>query len=355
MLKNFTIKNYKSIKELEIKNLNRINLLVGRNNAGKSNILEAILLYATHFNLNSIMQINSQRSEQIISPQLIERGSLSSLCLPLAHNRSILSLREGIKLNSGQEDITLQQVKVGLIEKEGSIIRNYSAFRSDEVIGHGVPRVVIPTKSGMQYFKLTYELSSINTPCIYVNCATKQMPKWTKYWDNIVLSEDKGNIIKALQIIDSKIEDVAVISREITNQLRPYVKVEGNIHPLFAMGDGTVHMFNIMLALINAKNGILLLDEMENGLHVRTLEKLWKIVNDLSKQWNVQVFVTTHSNDCIRAFKDNAREEGTLYHINCKNGKTFYESKDFKTIEKSLSAGIDLRDYTNAERSEDEE
>lgn len=353
MLKNFTIKNYKSIKALELKDLNRVNLFIGHNNAGKTNILEAILLYATRFNLNSIIQINDQRIERAISPRLIERGALTNLCLPLAPHRSILSLREGIELKSDQGPVLLQQVKVIPMVREELIIHGYRPFRVDEVNGHGVPRVGIPTEAEVQYLKLTYEPST-NRPCIYVNCANKQISKLKEYWDDIVLASNTDSMIKALQIIDPGIEDVAIISHGIDNQFTPYVKIEGRFFPLFSMGDGLVHIFNIMLALANAKNGILLLDEMENGLHIRTLEKLWGVVNDLSKQWNVQVFVTTHSNDCIKAFSENSREEGTLYMINHENGETSYRTRNFKIVETLLADNIDIRDYTNEDKSEDD-
>lgn len=354
MLKNFTIKNYKSIKEFEIKKLNRVNLFIGRNNAGKSNILEAILLYATRFNLNSITQINSQRTERAISPRLIERGMLTTLCLPLAPHRSITSLRKGIELKSGQDSILLQQVKVIPMVREERLIHNYRPFQPDEE-GHGVPRVGIPTKAEMQYFKITYEPST-KIPCIYVNCAYRQISKWKEYWENLVLANNKGSLINALQIVDPKIEDVdIIINRGINNQFTPYVKIDGKYFPLFSMGDGLVHIFNIMLALVNTKGGILLLDEMENGLHIRTLEKLWSVVNDLSKLWNIQVFVTTHSNDCIRAFSENSREEGTLYMLNHQNGELSYNTKGFRVVAKMLADDADLRNYTDDENIEKRE
>lgn len=352
MIKNFTIKNYKSIISLEIKGLNRVNLFIGRNNAGKSNILEAILLYVTRFNLAHIKSINKHRMEPGIL--ISESVTTRRLCLPLVRNRSHNIFKEGVELRGDAESVKLQLVKAIQVNKRGEILTKYRPFNQNEEGG------MIATKVGFSNDSINYEYRSISKEpinafsCIYVNCASKQMDKWTEYWENIVLTDDKQTMLRALQIIAPEIEDIAVI-RLLEDSPKPYVKIGGNKSSLFAMGDGIIHIFNIMLALINAKDGILLLDEMENGLHIRTLEQLWKVVNDLSKQWNVQVFVTTHSNDCIKAFKENAREAGTLFSMSNKNGETTYKSYDFKNIEASLNANIDLRDYTNADKSDDED
>ena len=93
---------------------------------------------------------------------------------------------------------------------------------------------------------------------------------------------------------------------------------------------------------------------MENGLHFHTLEQLWEIINSLSQKLNVQVFVTTHSNDCIRAFKENAREAGSLYSLHRQNDEISYRRFDFRTIDKLLASNIDIRDFTNADTIEEE-
>jgi AAA15 family ATPase/GTPase len=59
----------------------------------------------------------------------------------------------------------------------------------------------------------------------------------------------------------------------------------------------------IILALVNAENGFLLVDEFENGLHYSIQEKLWEITFNIAKSLNVQIFATTHSDDCIRGFE----------------------------------------------------
>jgi AAA15 family ATPase/GTPase len=83
---------------------------------------------------------------------------------------------------------------------------------------------------------------------------------------------------------------------------------------------------HIVLSLLNAKDGVLLIDEMENGLHYRIQENLWRIIFEFSTKLNIQVFVTTHSWDVIESFSKISvehPEEGVLYRL----GRSRFDGK----------------------------
>ena len=84
-------------------------------------------------------------------------------------------------------------------------------------------------------------------------------------------------------------------------------------------------MFGLALALVNAKDGMLLIDEVDTGLHYSVLPDLWKLIFEVAHRLNVQVFATSHSWDCIQAFQYAAEaskdEEGMLIRLeNRKSG-----------------------------------
>src|SRR5205807_9044547 len=95
--------------------------------------------------------------------------------------------------------------------------------------------------------------------------------------------------------------------------------------PLRTMGDGVVRLFAMILALVNAKDGFLLLDEIENGLHHSIQPDVWRLIFRVATSLNVQVFATTHSWDCIAAFQkaaaDAAGDEGMLIRLQEKSGR----------------------------------
>ena len=78
-------------------------------------------------------------------------------------------------------------------------------------------------------------------------------------------------------------------------------------------------MLGIALALVNAKDGMLLIDEVDTGLHYSVLPDLWKLIFEVAHRLNVQVFATSHSWDCIQAFQQaadaNKDEEGMLIRL----------------------------------------
>jgi AAA15 family ATPase/GTPase len=103
--------------------------------------------------------------------------------------------------------------------------------------------------------------------------------------------------IKAIALINNK--------RDGSNQRVAIARLENSSEriPLESMGDGIAHIFDLILALTNAKDGTLLIDEFENGLHWSILPKVWNTIFRLADRLNVQVFATTHSRDCIQGFK----------------------------------------------------
>ena len=88
------------------------------------------------------------------------------------------------------------------------------------------------------------------------------------------------------------------------------------------MGEGLIRILAIIVAIAEVENGILLIDEIENGLHVSTQEILWKAVYETAIEYNVQIFATTHSSECIEAmvlsaqkFDDQNKDMIRLYRL----------------------------------------
>ncbi len=115
------------------------------------------------------------------------------------------------------------------------------------------------------------------------------------------------------------------------------MKVAGIDEPiaLRSLGDGMQRVFGLALTLVNAKDGILLIDEIENGLHYSVQPDIWHLVFQLAHRLNVQVFATTHSLDCIKAFqeaaRENTQEEGLLIRLQGKKGEigaVLYEEEE---------------------------
>ena len=125
--------------------------------------------------------------------------------------------------------------------------------------------------------------------------------------------------MKALNIINDDIDRITFVTDGLRDRYRiPVVSLKnsGKRVRLSSMGDGLNRVLTIILALLNAKGGVLLLDEFETGLHYSVQTQLWEIIFMLAEELDIQVFVTSHSSDCLKAFtKANNKEMGMLIRL----------------------------------------
>ncbi len=86
--------------------------------------------------------------------------------------------------------------------------------------------------------------------------------------------------------------------------------------PLPAMGGGMTHIAHLVLTAATAQGGVMLVDEIENGLHHSVLPDVWRVVEKVAEQFSVQIFATTHSFECLEAAQEAIGPDGfRLYRL----------------------------------------
>jgi AAA15 family ATPase/GTPase len=158
----------------------------------------------------------------------------------------------------------------------------------------------------------------VNSPDInlfFLTSSSLTIKKMIELFEQIVLTPEEDLVIEALQIIEPTLKRIAVFRDNFV------VLLSNNTEriPLGNMGDGIQKILGLALALVNSKDGILLVDEIDTGLHFMTISKMWKLVWETAKKLNVQVFATTHNSDCWTGLTelidpDNEREDGITLH-----------------------------------------
>ena len=206
------------------------------------------------------------------------------------------------------------------------------------------------------------------SPTRYVRSAGSELPPGTLYetlgpgllsnmdmarfWDSVALTDDEALAVDTLNLIfDDMVERVAIVGNGRTSlggrRAVAKLKMVERPVPLRSLGDGAVRLFGVALALANSKDGFLLIDEVENGIHYSLQFDFWKLVMRTAYENNVQIFATTHSWDCVRGFAHAAAEsedvEGALVRFFRKNGKVRaieYSESDLKIASEQ---GIEVR------------
>lgn len=380
MLDSLYIKNFRIFKELKIKALKRVNLFVGTNNTGKSCLLEGVYLYCTP---DSIYNIIRERDEDwevdhkegvvavdelrnpmrymfhgYILPEVgdeengIEIGALNNI-----EDRVTLTRHPFMRVNDEKGKTVLRELSSSEVDNfwdDVHIVYRYNYKLGDfinlreKLLFGSIPGPIRNVRRGKNDKMYVQRISSQNITGINIS----------KLWDNINLTELEEEVVKALQIVEPRIIGVGMVGSESSGhiiqirkvaQMVPIVRLEGSSErfPLRTFGDGVNRIFNIILTLVNAKDGIILIDEIENGLHWSIHPKLWEIVFSLSERLNIQVFATTHSLDCVRGFSSvwaTSEDKASFYRLE-KGSNNTVDAVDYdqETLSDSLETGIEFR------------
>lgn len=357
MLDTLDIKNYRSLNELKINSLGRVNLITGKNNTGKSTILEAIALYASKGDLSLIYEFlgergeNFKQSESTKNPTEYNIRSLSSLFTNRVvgfENENVISIGSLENTLFGEQTSPEKSISLRFVKYYDEVQRdNHGTIttRKRTILDNENEKQIpifkfgFETKMGDSSYILSLDEDrpyrygfrnlSIRSNESFQFIRTRNIDREIngKLFDTIALTEKEQYVIDALKIIEPSTDRIAFIE-ENSRERTAVIKLSNvqNILPLRSMGDGINRILTIILALVNCDNGFLLIDEFENGLHHSVQEQLWKVIFNLSEKLNIQVFATTHSEDCIVGFEnilnspDNSME-GKLIRLDNINGK----------------------------------
>ncbi|MDQ7047897.1 MAG: AAA family ATPase [Sulfurovum sp.] len=145
-----------------------------------------------------------------------------------------------------------------------------------------------------------YEIKT-NLDNLDINIIFKSSNKSTKtnydyYYGKIIENELEDKLDNFIKEFDNSIEKFRIIKSQA------HCQKNGKFYNINEFGDGLGKFISLILLVLSSQNSIILIDEIDNGIHYTNLDKLWEIILKISKQQNVQVFATTHSKECIESY-----------------------------------------------------
>ncbi len=122
-------------------------------------------------------------------------------------------------------------------------------------------------------------------------------------WDALVLTPEEEEIIESLRIVEPQVERLAFLAEGRGTSANILLKLKGLKQrvPLGSLGGGMRHLLALVLNLLSARGGVLLVDEIDTGLHYSVMVDMWRLIVETARRLDVQVLATTHSLDCVRA------------------------------------------------------
>ncbi|MBE7473653.1 MAG: ATPase [Anaerolineae bacterium] len=321
MFRSFTIKNFRCFHNFSMEPLERVNLIAGKNNTGKTSLLEALFLHIGSNNPALPLRINAFRG---IEQMAIEADEMWGW---LFFSKRI---EETIELTSLSEDNIRRVLRIFLTEPEKAQLAasgNGSATSSKTI--ESITTAVGPHDLTLQYedtggqsgtsraFIVSDGVKTERAPLtpspvgVFLSTRVRFPTEDAERFSKLDAIGRQNEVLTTLSFLEPRLKRLAVLVRGGAPMINGDIGV-GELVPLPLMGEGVVRLASIVLAIANAQNGTVLIDEVENGLHYSVMVNVWKAIAFAARQSNTQIFATTHSWECIRAAHE-AFSESDIY------------------------------------------
>lgn len=328
MLKSIRIQGFRGITDLKIQNLRKINLLVGRNNCGKTSVLEAIFVISNPNEANFAVLTSNLR--QIILTESADWSLFFNKLntkKPIELSADMSNPREmrRMSITGHTQTGTIQPVQPipGLVQSQSGAESSQNDAAIDgincdfEISEPGEGKIAKKYRSGIQFSPIMVSIPGPAGRPLQVPQLAPQRDQGYKEsvragfsipsllqlglaanFDQAQNEKRIPEIVAVLQEIEPKLQNLTLSKEGLVNA---DVGLPRTI-PINMMGDGMIRLLSYLLLIANCKQGVVLIDEIENGLHVTSQKVLWRMIFQAAKQFDVQVIATTHSMECVMAF-----------------------------------------------------
>lgn len=354
MLQDIQITNYRVFEKLTLAGLKRVNLIVGANNAGKTSLLEAIYLLTSNDKSLGLTAIMQERGEFLVD-QDAGRGRFRP------------NQPEGYLVNQlfYKRNFKNKPIKIRSLSLPGSFAASITNGGDEEGRSHHLVLQNDRAKAEQTIAEKPVAMKMADALLLPTAMRWKERPQLgdarfmtvndTDYtalaelWDEIVLTPGEDQAVEALRIIEPAVERISFTSGRTSHSgILVRLKGEETPVPMDSMGDGMRRILTLIMALVSVQQSVLLIDEIDTGLYYGVLKAMWQVVIETATKQNAQVFATTHSWDCVKAFQQALsqsprRDDGLLIRIDRNQGQTQATTYGVDELDIAIAQGIEVR------------
>ena len=335
MYSSIRIRGYRCLDDFSLAGLGRVNLLVGGNNTGKTSLLECVQLLATP-SPSVIPDIAICRGEWQAAADG-ERGLEYAVGVShLFAGRDIAGqiVVSGERTAQPSGNPISEEVQLDVCESKDPSEANQRHLLPDDHSYEGAQGLLLRVRwtaadravamplgaDGMLRVRSLQarRFGNVIDGVQFIRGRGMTAPSVAQLLDHVVLTEHETLVTHALSILEPRVERVAVTAHDRHYVLADgpggiFVKLRGvqDRVPIGSTGDGMWRMLGLALMLAKASGGVLLVDEIDTGLHYSVMEKMWRMVCEQAAALSVQVFATTHSRDCYESLASFLEAEET--------------------------------------------
>ncbi len=355
MYKSFRIQNFRCFKDFSIDRLERVNLIAGANNVGKTALLEAIFLHAGGTNIELTIRLNGFRGYEKFK---VDDNMSENIWEPLFYRYEDQAV---IEIEAQDSDDQVRRLRLKFIQPDSTTIQGEQlSLEGKGFLSTGSMRrgLELEQESGgkNKVSRSTFGpnsmiLSPFPDPvpflCYFLGARLRiNSAMEAELYGRLELEGQEGTILDFLKIIESRLKRLAVIVTEGVPTLHADVGI-GRLIPRVFTGEGMGRLASFALAIANASGGVVLIDEIENGIHYSIMTEVWLGIAELARRFDVQIFATTHSYECLtaahRAFKKSSTYDFRLHRLDRIDDSIKARTFDEETLGFALEANWEVR------------
>ncbi len=333
MIKDIEIVKYKGFNNLKLENLSQVNIISGENNIGKTALLEALFIYDN---------ILSSDSYYIFEPFSLNPFLFIAKTRDIQKNR-IKNYLENIDFIIYTNKLKLNikyKARYKFSKEEKEEIKRFNQDYNDYIVGYA--------NTNLQIFPIdnisTDNINSYN----YIDSSKPTNKRLVELYSNIQSQGIQYKFLRYLKLLDGDIEwielqlldDEMLLRLNLNNPERSLVSSE--------LGEGTNRYIEILCTLLSSSDGIVFIDEIENGIHYTKLYDIWKAILEIIEKENIQLFVTTHNLESIEALNEasEAMKFDKISSVKLQKDKdnTIYSVvRNYSSFTATVDSGMDIR------------
>jgi hypothetical protein len=358
MITKLSIAGFKGFEQLKIPGLSRINLLGGRNNVGKTSILEALHMFYDRLNPQLVLRQFAARGIAVISTDP------ESMWAPVFFNYN-MQKRITIEaiIDNHEERMTIEfnphYLPVDIPATGTRPVAIPTQIRTDQKSASSFSLDIVYDSKNMKNQK-SHLLMGVGGFQMYIENAGVEARRVAFLASRLPLNpaEDaqkfgqldilgkQEKVVEVLRVIAPDLKSLSSVAMGDSSLIHGDIGLSRKI-PVAYMGDGVSRLLSIVLAIATSRNGIVLIDEFENGIHYSVMPKIWEAVALAAREYDCQVIGTTHSYECLEAahqgIPDNLKNEFSYIRLDKIDNQIKAKCFDDAALKVAIEANMEVR------------
>lgn len=310
MIQSIDIKNFRCYEGIGVKDLTRVNVIVGRNASGKTALLEAV--YLTLGVPALTLKVRGWRGLSGIMPITEQAGSLSAVwrdyfyrfdqgrVVSIAIKGSPEMTRTLTIRCEAESSLNLSRSKVkdeteAGVSPAGRI--SFDWWKSSRRVGTAKPE--------LQGETITIKGGPDSLPgAFYSSTAPINQQETALWFSELSKRREERPVIEAMQTLYPFVRGLSVETQGATPMVHADITSLPEKIPVGLISSGVNKLVALLCAIATQKHGVLIVDEIENGFHFRAMPEIWRTVYEACRNYHVQLFASTHSQECLESLTD---------------------------------------------------